>query len=193
VLAVLAAPAAGMLMGKTDPRRLVFFGLMWLGGVTLARAFLNTDATYWQISAPLIFMGIGLPFFFVPVTALALGNVEEHEMAAGAGLQNFLRTLSGAVATSVVQTVWEDQTNVFHADLAGSVDRSGETAAQLMAGGMNAEQQRQALDNLLTSQSVMLATNQIMLTVALICCAAAFLIWLAPRPARTVDMTQAGH
>jgi len=49
-------------------------------------------------------------------------------------------------------------------------------------------QQRQALDNVLTSQSVML-----MFTVALICAAAAFLIWLAPRPARAVDMTKAGH
>jgi DHA2 family multidrug resistance protein len=193
VLAVLAAPAAGMLMAKTDPRRLVFFGLMWLGAVTLARSFLNTDATYWQISVPLIFMGVGLPFFFVPVTALALGNVEEHEMAMGAGLQNFLRTLSGAVATSVVQTVWEDQGNVFHADLVASVDRTGEAAAAFAAGGMSAEQQRQALDNLLTGQSVMLATNQIMFTVALICCAGAFLIWLAPRPARAVDLAKAGH
>jgi DHA2 family multidrug resistance protein len=138
-------------------------------------------------------MGIGLPFFFVPVTALALGNVEEHEMAAGAGLQNFLRTLSGAVATSVVQTVWENKGNQFHAQLVGDLDRAGETAATLAAAGMAPEQQRQVLDNLLTSQSVMLATNKIMLVVALICCAAAFLIWLAPRPARTVDMTQAGH
>jgi DHA2 family multidrug resistance protein len=39
----------------------------------------------------------------------------------------------------------------------------------------------------------MLATNQIMFAVALICAAAALLIWLAPRPARAVDMTKAGH
>src|SRR6185295_3495624 len=129
VLAVLAAPAAGVLMARTDPRRLVFFGLAWLGAVTLARS-----------------------------------NVEEHEMAAAAGLQNFLRTMSGALATSVVQTVWENTGNEFHADLAGSVDRYGQTAATLAASGMNPDQQRQALDNLLTSQSVMLATNQIMFT-----------------------------
>ncbi|HET7365834.1 MAG TPA: hypothetical protein VFJ70_19855 [Burkholderiales bacterium] len=65
--------------------------------------------------------------------------------------------------------------------------------ATLAAGGMAPDQQRQVLDNLLTSQSVMLATNHIMLIVALICCAAAFFIWLAPKPTRAVDMTQAGH
>src|SRR5262245_41185674 len=162
VLAVVAAPAAGILMGKTDPRRLVFFGLMWLAVITAWRTVADTDMTYWQISAPLILMGIGLPMFFVPVTALALGNVEEREMASAAGLQNFLRTLAGAVATSIVQTSWEDRTNVVHADLVGDVDRTGEAASALAASGMSPDMVRSVLDNLLTGQSVMLATNQIM-------------------------------
>jgi len=117
--------------------------------------------TYWQICSPLILMGVGLPFFFVPVT--------------------------------IVQTAWEDQTSSMHAELAGLVDRSGETARALASSGMSADAVRASLDNLLQGQSVMLATNQIMGIVAAVCCAAAFLIWLAPKPARAVDMTQAGH
>ena len=97
----------------------------------------------WQVARPLIMTGIGLPFFFVPLTALALGSVEEHETASAAGLQNFLRTLSGAVATSVVQTVWENETSYKHADLVGVIDRSGETTAALAASGMPPEAQRQ--------------------------------------------------
>jgi len=172
--------------------RLYFAG----NGISFIGTWMQQIAAYWlvlQLTHSPIAVGALALVQTVPVTALALGNVEEHEMAAAAGLQNFLRTLSGAVATSVVQTVWENTGNEFHADLAGSVDRSGQTAAPLAASGMSADQQRQALDNLLTSQSVMLATNQIMFTVALICAAAAFLIWLAPRPARAVDMTKAGH
>jgi hypothetical protein len=42
-------------------------------------------------------------------------------------------------------------------------------------------------------QSVMLATNEIMATCALAFCAAALLIWLAPRTARVVDMRKVGH
>ena len=102
VLAVFCAPAAGLLSTKVDPRKLVFFGLMWLGGVLAIRSIGTTDMSFWQISIPLLFMGIGLPFFFVPVTTLALASVEEHETASAAGLMNFLRTLSGAVATSIV-------------------------------------------------------------------------------------------
>jgi DHA2 family multidrug resistance protein len=193
VLAVCAAPIAGALMAKTDPRRLIFFGLAWLALVTMLRTYSNTDMTYWQVSLPLLIMGIGLPFFFVPVTAIALGSVEEHEMASAAGLQNFLRTLSGAVATSVVNTSWENKTSAVHADMVGFLDSGGEAASALYAQGMSPDMVRSTLDNLLTGQSVMLATNQIMWAVAAFCAAAAFVICFAPRPQRAISMAQAGH
>src|SRR4030095_15919220 len=60
VLAVVAAPIVGKSMGKFDPRWLVFIGLVWLAGITAIRTNLTSDATYWQISLPLLFMGVGL-------------------------------------------------------------------------------------------------------------------------------------
>ena len=188
VLAVFCAPAAGLLSTKVDPRKLVFFGLTWLGGVLALRTFATTDMTFWQISRPLLMMGLGLPFFFVPITTLALASVEEHETASAAGLMNFLRTLSGAVATSIVTTSWENKTQVMHAELSGLVDQSGEMARTLTAGGMNADQTRQALDNMTQGQSVMLATNEILWFVSLAFFLAALLIWLAPRPTRKVAL-----
>jgi DHA2 family multidrug resistance protein len=193
VLAVVGAPLAGTLLARTDPRRLVFCGLVWLGGVMLLRSVATSDMSYWQIARPLILMGLGLPFFFVPLTALALGSVEERETASAAGLMNFIRTLSGAVATSIVTTVWESRTTHMHSELSGLVDRSGETARSLANLGFSSDGTRSALDNLTQSQSVMLATNEIMAFVAVTFGLAALVIWLAPRPTRKVDMTQAGH
>jgi DHA2 family multidrug resistance protein len=193
VLAVAAAPIAGNLIGKVDPRKLIFGGLMWLAFVTALRAVATTDMTYWQIAHPLILMGLGLPFFFVPLTALALGSVEEHETASAAGLQNFLRTLSGAVATSIVNTSWENDTSVKHAELVGLVDRDGTTTSSLIASGMSPDAANSTVDNLLQGQSVMLATNHLMSIVVIVFVAAALIIWLAPKPTRAVDMTQAGH
>jgi DHA2 family multidrug resistance protein len=192
-LAVVGAPLAGALLARTDPRRLVFCGLVWLGGIMLVRTVATTDMTYWQIARPLIFMGLGLPFFFVPVTQLALGSVAEHETASAAGLMNFIRTLSGAVATSIVTTAWEDKTTYMHAELAGLVDQSGETTRTLANMGLSSDAVRSALDNMAQSQSVMLATNELLLLVAVAFTIAAAVIWLAPRPTRKVDMTQAGH
>jgi DHA2 family multidrug resistance protein len=193
VLAVFAAPVAGRLLAKVDPRRLVFLGLSWLAGVMAWRTIATTDMTYWQIAVPLIAMGLGLPFFFVPLTTLALGSVEEHEMASGAGLQNFVRTLSGAVATSIVTTAWDDRAAMVHADLVGSVDRMGEAAHALAGAGFAPDAVTVALDRLLQGQSVMLATNQIMWLVAAAFAVSAFVIWIAPRPTHAVDPTRMGH
>jgi MFS transporter, DHA2 family, multidrug resistance protein len=188
VLAVFCAPAAGLLSTKVDPRKLVFFGLVWLGGVLAFRTMATTGMSFWQISGPLLAMGLGLPFFFVPITSLALASVEEHEVAGAAGLMNFLRTLAGAVATSVVTTSWESKTQVMHSELAGSVDRTGEVAHTLAAGGMNPDQTLQALDGMTQSQSVMLATNEIMAFVSLAFMLSALLIWAAPKPKRAVQL-----
>lgn len=193
VLAVFAAPLAGLLMTKVDPRRLVCAGLLWLAFVMFIRSFVTTDVTYWQISRPLILLGLGLPFFFVPLTALSLGSVEDHETADAAGLQNFLRTLSGAVATAIVTTGWENNTNSMHAELAGLIDRTGEATRSLLGSGMNMDAVRVVLDNLTQGQSVMLATNHIMAVIASTFFISACVIWLAPKPMRTVDASKMGH
>ena len=193
VLAIVAAPMAGMLIAKTDVRRLIFGGLAWLALITFWRTLSTTDMTYWQIAHPLILTGLGLPFFFVPVTALALGNVEPHETASAAGLMNFLRTLSGAVATSIVTTAWDDRTAAVHAELSGLLDRGNELWNAMAQAHAPADAALQLLDRLTQGQSVMIATNGIMSTVVLAFVASALVIWLAPRPKRAVDLSQAGH
>jgi DHA2 family multidrug resistance protein len=180
-------------MAKVDPRRLVFIGLVWLACVTAVRCIVTNDVTYWQISIPLMLMGFGLPFFFVPLTALSLGSVEPHETASAAGLQNFLRTLSGAVATSIVQTVWEDKTAYNHSELSGLTDRHGEAMRSFQAQGMSYDQALHALNSLVDEQSVMIATNQVMTLVTIAFFIAAFFVWLAPKPRYAVDAARAGH
>jgi DHA2 family multidrug resistance protein len=193
VLAVMAAPVAGKLMGKVDPRRLVFGGLLWLAFVMVLRSAVTSDVTYGQIIPPLILMGAGLPFFFVPLTALSLGSVEEQETASAAGLQNFLRTLSGAVATSLVTTMWDDKATVMHAELANVIDPDGTKIQAIVNAGVPLEAVLRQLNMLVQGQSITIATNQIMTVVACAFALASLVVWLAPKPARQVDLTQAGH
>jgi len=184
--------AAG-LSAKVDPRRLIFAGVLWLGLMTFWRTVATTDMGYWDIALPLMFMGFGLPFFFIPTTGLALASVEPQEMDNAAGLMNFLRTLSGAAAVSLVNTAWEDGTTRQHAELVGLTDRSGEVLQGLKASGMSPDAALSALDQLLTSQSVMLATNEIMFTIAICFVVGACVIWLAPKPTRVVEPGAGGH
>ncbi|MBS1155498.1 MAG: emrB [Proteobacteria bacterium] len=189
VLAVLIAPGVAMLSAKTDGRKLVFLGVGWMGIITLWRSFGLTDMTYWQISIPLLLMGLGMPLFFVPLTGLALSSVDEEETASAAGLMNFVRTLAGAFATSLVSTSWEDRTKLNHADLANQLDASGEAAQAMLNSGMSMDTVRGSIEQLVTGQSVMLATNQLFLVIAAILFFAACTIWLAPKPSRMADVS----
>lgn len=193
LFALCVAPMAAGLSAKVDPRRLIFAGVLWLGLMTFWRTVATTDMGYWDIALPLMFMGFGLPFFFIPTTGLALASVEAQEMDNAAGLMNFLRTLSGAAAVSLVNTAWEDGTTRQHAELVGLTDRSGEVLQGLKASGMSPDAALAALDQLLTSQSVMLATNQIMFTIAICFVVGACVIWLAPKPTRVVEPGAGGH
>lgn len=53
--------------------------------------------------------------------------------------------------------------------------------------GMAADAVNQAIDYLITSQAVMLATNQLMTVIGVAFLIAASVIWLAPRPKRVVE------
>lgn len=191
--AVLVAPAVAAAATKADPRKLVFAGVLWLGVVTFWRAIATTDMGFWEISVPLFVMGFALPFFFIPTTGLALASVEEREMDSAAGLMNFLRTLSGAFATSVVTTSWSNKITENHAELVGVSDADGSVRAMLSSSDMGLDTVNEIIDYLVTSQSVMLATNQLMMEIGAVFIVAAAVIWLAPKPLRVVEPGAGGH
>ncbi len=193
VTAMLVAPFVAHLTEKVDVRKLVFIGVIWLGLVTLWRTVANTDMTFWDVSIPLMVMGFGMPFFFIPTQALALDSVEEREMDSAAGLMNFLRTLSGAFATSLVTSSWSDRITLNHAELVGLVDRDQSVRNMLESSGASVDAANQVIDYLITGQSAMLATNQLMTIIGVGFIIAASVIWLAPKPTRIVEPGAGGH
>lgn len=193
VTAFIVAPLVVQAASKLDPRKLVFGGVIWMGLVTLWRTVATTDMGFWDISIPLVVMGFALPFFFIPTTGLALSSVDEREMDSAAGLMNFLRTLSGAFATSLVTTAWDNKITYNHAELVGISDSDQGIRTMLEKAGMAADAVNQAIDYLITSQSVMLATNQMMMAIGVVFILAASVIWLAPKPTRVVEPGAGGH
>lgn len=51
----------------------------------------------------------------------------------------------------------------------------------------------QAVDHMITSQSGMLSTNQVMIGIAVMFIIAAAIIWLAPKPTRAIEPGAGGH
>lgn len=187
ILAVFLAPLIANLSSKFDPRPFVFVGVLWLGIWTFVRADASLDMTFAQVSWPMFFQGVGMPLFFVPLTAIALGCVNFSEMESAAGLMNFIRTLSGAFATSMINTSWERETRYVHSELSGLTDQHGVATQAMQSSGMSLDQVRSAVDWMVQKQSVMVATNQLFIVIAAIFIVAACIIWLAPKPKHAVD------
>jgi len=192
VLSVVFSPIAAKLGNRVDPRLLIFVGCLWLGLVTFWRGYATPDMSYWTICLPLFFMGVGMPLYYVPLTGLAMGSVNEEETASAAGLMNFVRTIAGAIATSLVTTSWQNRSIIAHAKLTDIVDPTGQVASMLPP-GLSGQMVREMLNNLVTSQSLMLATNGLMMVIGAVFIIASVSIVLAPKPARFVDGASVGH
>ena len=130
--------------------------------------------------------GAGMPFFFMPLIQVSMGAVNPEETASASGLQNFIRTMAGAVATSFVTTAWENGASKSHAELAPFVNFHNLPASVTSGpdGGLDTANQ------LLSSQALMISTNEIFMGAAIVFVACAFLAWILPKPQGPVDMSQ---
>ncbi|MCA1955924.1 DHA2 family efflux MFS transporter permease subunit [Zymomonas sp.] len=182
ILAVFFSPIVAKLSGKVDARILVSFGILWLGGCTALRTFWDTNSSYWIFAVPQFLQGIGMPFFFVPLTTLALSSVLPEETTSAAGLMNFLRTLAGAIGTSWSTTVWEDYARKMHNELANIIPTPNAILPVLQMGGQNTLKARAFFDALVDTQSYALSTTHIFFISTMVFVVASSVIWLAPAP-----------
>lgn len=192
VFAIVSAPVVGKLLEKIDPRLIIFCGVMGLAATGALRMGFSTDVTFWQMAVPTLLTGPFMVMFFIPTTGLAMASVAPGEEANAAGISNFMRTLAGAFATSLVQTGWANDARRTQAALAGAMPMGSSTIETLVNGGQSHDSAVSTLDSLVQTQSVMLATVHMFGIIALCSAAAAMLIWLAPRPKGAID-TASGH
>ncbi|MBV8046847.1 MAG: DHA2 family efflux MFS transporter permease subunit [Paludibacterium sp.] len=193
LLSVVFSPIAANMANRVDPRKLIFIGTLWLAINTFWRSVATSDMSYFTICVPLFFMGVGMPMYYVPLTGLAMGSVEEEETASAAGLMNFVRTISGAIATSLVTTAWQDRSYIAHAELSNVLDPTGQAAQLLHNGGRYAQMAREMINMMVNGQSLLLATNGLMVTIGGVFLIATAAILLAPKPSRVVDPNSVGH
>ena len=192
VLGVLMAPIAAMLIGKIDARYVLSLGILIIALDTLYRATFNTDITFGQLIPVQLALGLGMPLFFVPITSLSLASVNPEETASASGLVNFLRTMAGAFATAVITFAWHNSTTHDRVELGGNLHDAPGALEKFRGMGMSAQQALQSLDNMVQTQSVMLATNHIFLIVGCILFLTSAGIWLMPKPSGPLK-AEVGH
>jgi DHA2 family multidrug resistance protein len=192
IFAVVSAPFVGKACEKIDPRLIVCGGVLGLAGIMLWRMWeFNPDVTFLQMAWPMLLTGPFMVMFFVPVTGLAMSSVDHDEQANAAGLSNFMRTLAGAFATSLIQSGWSNATRRNEGEIVNAMQHGRAAIDGMLAQGIPLDNAKAVLWQVIEGQSVMLATLNIFGVIAVCLGFAATIIWLVPKPKGPIDTSGA--
>jgi len=192
IAALMSAQVAVRLLPRMDARLLMSVGVAWLGIMSLWRTQWTSGMDWWAIAIPQFLQGFGMPLFMLPLTSITLSAVNPSETASAAGLQNFLRTMATAVATSLALTFWTNFQRTSRSEIVSTFHP--ESVQQSLGNlGFTNGQTLQTLSNLVEQEATILALNHLFLMTAFILFIAAATVWLTPKPKAIVSPGAGGH
>ncbi|MFC3712130.1 DHA2 family efflux MFS transporter permease subunit [Sphingoaurantiacus capsulatus] len=115
---MLAMMVVGRIVGKVDPRLLIFlgFGLTSLSLYQMTGFSLEMDMTPVIVSG--VIQGLGIGFIFVPLNTIAFATIAPNLRTDAASLLTLIRSLGSSIGISLVTVMLSHNLQTSHADLA---------------------------------------------------------------------------
>ena len=179
IAAALTMATMGRLAPKFDARGLITLGVLLFMWSMWQHAHLTTQSGTSDLFWPMILRGVGLGFIFVPLTGVAVADLQPNQLAQGTGLFNLSRQLGGSFGIAVTATLltrFTEQSRealLPHLSSGDSVTRGWlqqVTERMLAQGGTLAQAQMKAqavLDTVLHAQASMIAFEKVFLTMGI--------------------------
>jgi len=147
-------PLAGYLTGKTDPRRLLAFGLV-LGSLTMFDlSGLNLNAGYLDILWPQVFQGVALSFLFIPLMTLSMSGIAKEKMGNATSLFNLMRNIGGSCGIAIMTTFLARRTQMHQNRLVANIT-TGDPKTRETLQGMQAWFQAHGTDSYTASRKAL--------------------------------------
>ena len=102
---LVAAPIAGALESRLDPRWLSAFGFSLFAIGLGMSAFESRTADFDEMFWPQVLRGFAAMFCLLPPTRLALETLPHKQVPDASGLFNMMRNLGGAVGIALIDTI----------------------------------------------------------------------------------------
>jgi EmrB/QacA subfamily drug resistance transporter len=103
VLMLLLSARAGALAGRIGPRLPMTIGPIMCAGALLLLARIGPDAPYPTTVLPaVILLGLGLSLTVAPLTATALGSVDDRHAGVASGVNNAVARAAGLLAVAIL-------------------------------------------------------------------------------------------
>ncbi len=186
LLAMAAAPLIGRNMNRMNLRLAASFAFCVFGAAVFWASTLNEQASFAQFATPRFFQGLGLAFFFLPLNQILLSGVPPSDLASASGLSNFVRTMSGSIATAVTVWMWNRRTDFHHSILVEHVRNSSNGWTQyqtdLSAYGIAGDAAFQYVDRIIGGQAATLAVNDVFFALGCMFILLVPFIWFAKPP-----------
>ncbi len=186
VLAFLLSPIVGNMLGKFDLRAMVTFAFVVMAGCSWWLSGFSSSASYESMVWPRLVLGIGIPFFFIPLNQIYLSGLPPEQIASASGLANFFRTLGSSVSTAITVTLWQHRTEFHHAQLTENITAAEPAASsflqQLQQLGLAGQRGLSVVDQLISREAATLAVNDVFWACAVIFVLLIPVLWLARPP-----------
>jgi MFS transporter, DHA2 family, multidrug resistance protein len=186
LLALVAAPIVGRNMNRLNLRLAASFAFCVFGLAIFWTATLNETASFGQFATPRLLQGLGIAFFFLPLNQIMLSGIPPSDLASASGLSNFVRTMSGSIATATTVFIWNRRTDYHHAVLTEHIRNSAgswsQYQAQLTARGIAGTSAFQFVDQVITKQALTLGVNDVFHVLAWMYLLLIPFVWLAKPP-----------
>ncbi len=115
---VLMAPLVVRLVPKTGAKKLIVFAALVAGLAMFRFASLDLGSDYRSYALARVLQGVGLGFFFVPVSTLAYSYIPLNKNNKASSITNLFRNLGGSFGVAFVTTMLERRTQFHHSILA---------------------------------------------------------------------------
>jgi len=132
--ALCTTPVAGYLTSKTNPRKLILFGLVSGSLTMLSLSHLNLNAGYWDIFWAQVFQGISMSFLFIPLMAMSMAGIPKEKMGNATSIFNLMRNVGGSFGISIMTTFLSRRTQFHQARLVERVNPGNLKALGMMHG-----------------------------------------------------------
>ena len=109
-LIVVAAPLAGVLVDRVNPRYLIASGLVLTAVGTLLLTRITADTGYGLVAAALAFIGVGMGLSITPMSASAVAVVRREKAGMASGVLVMMRQLGAAFGVAIVGSLFQSLT-----------------------------------------------------------------------------------
>lgn len=105
VATLVLMPVVGRLVSSVQPKYLIMFGAAIVAFSMWHLTGLTGDVTYGYAAMSRIFLALGLPFLFLPVTTASYDGVPPDKTNQASALINVARNIGGSMGVALAQTI----------------------------------------------------------------------------------------